>query len=42
MDEPGLFADLSDEERQAIFADWSGLVRDSEILVLRYRADLSY
>jgi hypothetical protein len=39
---PGPLASLSDEEREALFADFSDMVWGSEVRILRYRADLSH
>jgi len=39
---PGPLASLSDEEREALFADLGDIVWGSEVRVLRYRADLSH
>ena len=39
---PGPLASLSDEEREALFADLGDMVWGSEVRVLRYRADLSH
>lgn len=39
---PGPLASLSDEEREAMFANFSDMVWGSELRVLRYRADMSH
>jgi len=39
---PGPLASLSDEEREALFADFGDMVWGSEVRILRYRADLSH
>ncbi|MGI9270802.1 MAG: hypothetical protein ACR2QT_03440 [Woeseiaceae bacterium] len=42
LDGPGAFAHMSEEERDALFADWGSMVANHEVRTLRYRADLSY
>jgi hypothetical protein len=41
LDTPGPLADLSDEERGALFADWGETVWGSDVRIMRFRADLS-
>ncbi|RLA33997.1 MAG: hypothetical protein DRR11_04155 [Gammaproteobacteria bacterium] len=42
MDEPGFFSHMSQEEVSAMLGKSSDMVVNSEIKILRYRADLSY
>lgn len=42
LDGPGAFAHLSEEELDALFANWGDMVADHEVRILSYRADLSY
>jgi len=41
LDEPGPLANMSDEDREALFANFGEMVWESDVRVLRYRADLS-
>lgn len=42
LDGPGAFAHLSEEEQNALFADWDTMVVRHEVRTLQYRAELSY
>ncbi len=42
IDEPGIFASLSEEERDAIFEGMNDLIVESKRVMLNYLADLSY
>lgn len=42
MEEPGFFSHMSQEEVAAMLAKSNSMVVDSEVKILRYRADLSY
>ena len=42
MDEPGAFSKLSQEDRDAIFDGFNDMIEESSMILLSYRADLSY
>jgi hypothetical protein len=42
LDEPGPLANLSDEERAALFEGWGEMVWESDVRLVRFRDDLSH